>query len=114
MNIEGQPVQVFMEFPNHCPLKAKKLQLVSWVVGFSLAQASTGIGYDSFSAILPGLVEDSLQAHATGISMKLEWLRKIGMPKNKCHGTEFLQVIKGLLTPAVPLNGSLFLAHIFS
>ena len=48
-----------MEFLNHCPLEGKKLQLVSWVVGLSLVQASTGLGYDSFSVILPGLVEDS-------------------------------------------------------
>ena len=48
-----------MEFLNHCTLEGKKLQLVSWVMGLSLAQASTGIGYNSFSAVLPGLVEDS-------------------------------------------------------
>ena len=48
-----------MEFLDHCPLQGKKLQLVSWVMGLSLAQASTGIGYDSFGAILPGLLEDS-------------------------------------------------------
>ena len=59
MDIEGQPIQVFMEFLNHCPLEGKKLKLVSWVVGLSLAQASTGIGYDSFGAILPGLLEDN-------------------------------------------------------
>ena len=59
MDIEGRPIQVFMEFLNHCPCEGEKLQLVSWVMGLSLAQASTGIDYDSFSAILPGLVEDS-------------------------------------------------------
>ena len=59
MDIKGWPIQVFMEFPDHCPLEGEKLQLVSWVVGLSLAQAPTGIGYDSFSAVLPGLVEDS-------------------------------------------------------
>ena len=48
-----------MEFLDHCLLEGEKLQLVSWVVGFSLAQASTGKGYDSFGAILSGLVEDS-------------------------------------------------------
>ena len=59
MDIEGQPIQVFMEFLNHCLLEGEKLQLLSWVMGLSLAQASTGIGYDSFAAILLGLVEDS-------------------------------------------------------
>ena len=114
MNIEGWPIQVFVEFLDHCPLEGKKLQLVSQVVGPSLAQAPTGIGYDTFGAILPGLVEDSSQAHATGISVKLEGVRKIGICKYRHCGREFLQVIKGLLTPAVPLDGSLFLACIFS
>ena len=39
MDIEGCPIQLLMEFLNHCPLEGEKLQLVSWVVGFSLAQA---------------------------------------------------------------------------
>ena len=54
MDIEGRPIQVFMEFLDHCPLEGEKLQLVSWIVGLSFAQASTGIGYDSFGAVLPG------------------------------------------------------------
>ena len=72
--IEGRPIQVLMEFLDHCPLKGKELQLKSWVMGFSLVQVPTGIGYDCFSAILSCLVEDSSQTSATGISMKLEWL----------------------------------------
>ena len=112
--IEGQPIQVFVEFLDHCPLEGEKLQLVCWVMGFSLVQASTGIGYNCFSAILSCLVEDSSQTSATGISMKLEWLRKIGICKNRCCGTECFQVIKGLLTPAVPPNGSLLLARILT
>ena len=103
-----------MEFLNHCPLEGKKLQLVHWVMGFSLVQASAGIGYDCVSAILSCLVEDSSQTSATGISMKLEWLRKIGICKNRCCGTECFQVIKGLLTTGVPLKGSLLLACIFT
>ena len=59
MDIKGWPIQVFVEFLDHFPLEGKKLQLVSWVMGLSLAQASTGIGYDSFDAVLPALVEDS-------------------------------------------------------
>ena len=91
-----------MEFLYHSLLEGEELQLVCWVVGFSLAQASTDTGYDCFGAILPSLVEDSPQTSATSISMKLEQLTRIHICKNGCHGTEFLQVIKGLLTPAVP------------
>ena len=65
-----------MEFLDHCPLEGEKLQLVSWVMGLSLVQAPTGIGYDCFGTILSYLVEDSSQTSATGISMKLEWLLK--------------------------------------
>ena len=73
-------------------------------MGFSFAQASTGIGYHCFGAILPSLIEDSPQTSATSVSMKLEWLGKIGIHKNGCCGTEFLQVIKGLLlTTSLPL-----------
>ena len=103
-----------MEFLNYCPLEGKKLPLVHWIMGFSLVQASTDVGCDCFSAILSCVVEDSSQTSASGISMKLEWLRKISLCKNRCHGTECFQVIKGLLTPAVPLNGSLLLACIFT
>ena len=84
-----------------------------WVMGFSLAQASFGIGYHSICAILVGLVEDCSQTRTTGINVKLEWLGEICICKNRYHGTESLQFIKGLLTPAVPLDGSFFLAHIF-
>ena len=103
-----------MEFLDHCPLEGEKLQFVCWVMGFSLAQAPTGIGYHCFSAILSCLVEDSSQTSATSISMKPEWLCKVGICRNRCRGTQCLQVIKGLLTPAVPLNGSLLLACIFT
>ena len=83
-------------------------------MGFSLAQASTGIGYYSICAILMGLVEDSYQPRATGISVKLEWFGEICKCKNRCSGTESFHVIEGLLTLAVPLDGSLFLACIFT
>ena len=114
VHIEGQCIQVLMEFLDHCPFEGEKLQLVCWVVGFSLAQASTGMGYYCFSAILSGLIEDSSHTSATIISMKLEWLGEVCICKNRCHGTESLQVIEGLLTPTVPLNGSLLLAWIFT
>ena len=72
--VEGRPIQVLMEFLYHGPLEGKELQPMCWVVGFSLAQASTGIGYHCFGAILPSLIEDSPQTNATSISMKLEQL----------------------------------------
>ena len=103
-----------MEFLDHCPLEGEKLQLVCWVMGFGLAQASTGIGYYCISAILLGLIEDSSQTSATNISMKLEWLGEVCHCKNRCHGTESLQVIEGLLTPTAPLNGSLLPACMFT
>ena len=86
--IEGRPIQVLMEFLNHCPLEGKKFQLVCWVVGFGLAQASTGIGCHYFSALLSSLIEDCPQTSAICISMNLEWLSKIGIHKDRCHGTE--------------------------
>ena len=114
VHIEGQPIQVLMEFLCHSPLEGEKHQLVCWVMGFGLAQASTSVGYYCFSAILSGLIEDSSQTSATSISMKLEWLGEVCICKNRCHGTESLQVIKGLLTPTIPLNGSLLLTCIFT
>ena len=103
-----------MEFLDHCTLQGEELQLVCWVVGFSLAKAATGIGYYCFGAILSGLIEDSSQTSVTSISMKLEQLGEVCICKNRCCGTEPLQVIEGLLTPTVPLNGSLLLAYIFT
>ena len=103
-----------MEFLDHCPLEGEKLQLVCWIVGFGLAQASTGIGYYCLGAILSGLIEDSSETSATSISMKLEWLGEVCIHKNRCHGTESLQVIEDLLPPTVALNGNLLLANIFT
>ena len=97
-----------MEFFNYCPPAAEKFQLVQWVMGFSLAQTSTGIGYYSICAITD-LVEDCFQTRTTGISVKLEQFGEICICKKRCCGTESLQVIKGLLTPTVPLDSSLFL-----
>ena len=74
INVKGRPLQILVEFLDHYPLEGKKLQLVSWVMGFSLVQAPTGIGYNCFGAILSCLVEDSSQTSVTSISMKLEWL----------------------------------------
>ena len=77
-------------------------------MAFSLAQDSTGIGYYSVCAILMGVVEDSSQTRATGISVKLEQFCEICTCKNRCSGTQPLQFIEGLLVLAVPLDGSLF------
>ena len=109
VHVEGRPIQVLMDFLTTAHLRARNSQLVCWVVGFGLAQASTSIGYYSFGAILLGLIEDSSQTSATSISMKLEWLGEICICKNRCCGTESLQVIKGLLTPTVPLEAAFFL-----
>ena len=103
-----------MQFLNHCPLDSEKFQLVCWVVGLCLAQASTSIGYYCLSAILLGLIEDSSQVSATSISVKLEQLGEGCICKGRCCGAKSLQVIEGLLTPTVPLNGSLLLAGIFT
>ena len=102
-----------MEFFDSCPLEGEKFQLVCWVVGLSLGQAPTGIGYYSVCAILVGLVENSSQTRPTGISVELERLGEICIGKNRHSGTQSFQVIKGLLAPAIPLNGYLLLARIF-
>ena len=104
-----------MEFFNYHPLEGKKFQLACRVMGFSLVQAPTGIGYYSICAILMGLVKDSSQTRATGISVKLEWFGEICICKNRWYsGTESLKFIQGLFTLAASLDGSLFPACIFT
>ena len=103
-----------MEFLGHCSLEVTKVQLVCWVMGFRLAQALTGVDYESICAILMGPVENCSQTRTAGISVKLEWFGEICICEDRCHGTESLQVIKGLLTPTVPLDGSFLLAWIFT
>ena len=49
-------MQVLMEFLDHCPLEGRKLQLVCWVVGFGLGQASTGVGYAITALVLSSWV----------------------------------------------------------
>ena len=83
-------------------------------MGFGLGQAPTSIGYYCICAIFMGLVEDNSQARPTGISMELERLGEVHISKKRCGSTHSLQAIKGLLAPVVPLNGSLFLASIFT
>ena len=108
VHIKGQPIQVFMEYFDYHPLEGEKFQLVCRVVGLSLAQAPTGIGYYSICAILMDLVENSFQTRPTGINVELERLGEICISKNGCCGTQSFQIIKGLLAPVVPLDDSLF------
>ena len=88
-----------MEFFNYHPLKGEKFQLVHQIVGLSLAQVPTGIGYYSICAILVGLVENSSQTRMTGIHVELERSGEICVGKNRCHGLQSFQVIEGLLAP---------------
>ena len=70
------PYKYFVEFFNYCPLEGEKFQLVCGVVGFSLGQAPTHIGYYSICAILAGLVENRSNARPTSISVQLEsWVK---------------------------------------
>ena len=109
VHIKGQTIQVFMECFDYHPLEGEKFQLVYWVVGLSLAQAPTGLGYYSICAILMGLIENSYQTRPIDISVEPERLGKICIGKNRCSGTQSFQVIIGLLAFAAPLDGSLFL-----
>ena len=103
-----------MEFFDYHPLGGKKFQLVGRIVRLNLAQAPTGIGYYSICAILVGLVENNSQTSPTGISVELKRSGEICLGKNGCCSTQSFQVTKGLLTPAVPQDGSLFLASILT
>ena len=61
---------MLVEFLNHSPFKGEKLQFIGGVVGSSLCQTPTGIGYDSISPIIMSLIEDSSQTRPAGISWK--------------------------------------------
>ena len=112
--IKGLPIQVFMEFFDYHPFEGEKFQLVCGVKGFSLGEAPTSIGYYCVCAIFVGLVENSSKSRPTSISVKLEMLGEICLSKKRYSGTQSLQVIEGLLAPVLPLNGSLFLATVFT
>ena len=114
INIEGQPIQIFVKFFDYCPLEGKKFQLVCAVMGFGLGQAPANTCYYCICSIFMGLIEDSSQTRPTDISVELERLGEVCVSKNRCSGTQSLQVIKGLLAPIVPLNGSLPPASIFT
>ena len=103
-----------MEFFNYHSLEGKKFQLLCQVVGCSLSHTPTSIDYSYVCAIFVGLVENSSQARPTSISVDLERLGEIHISKNRCSGTQSLQVIKSLLVPVIPLDGNLFLASIFT
>ena len=100
--IEGQPIQVFMKLFNYCPFEGKKFQLVHRVMGSSLGQAPTSIGYDCIHDIFIGLVEDSSQARPTSIGVELKRLGEVCISKDRCSSTQPLQVIKCLLAPVIP------------
>ena len=106
--------QVFMEFFDYHTLEGEKFQLVYRAMGLSLAQGPTGICYYSICAILTGLVENSSQTRPRVISVELEGSHEICIDKNRHGGMQPLQVIEGLFAPAVPLDGSLFLASILT
>ena len=88
-HVKGWPIQVFVEIFNYHLPEGEKFQLVCQVVGLSLAEAPTAIGYYSVCAILMGLVENSSKTRPTGISVKLEGLCEFCIGKNRCSVTVF-------------------------
>ena len=78
MYIKGQAIKILTEFLNLGPFKGKKFPFMGRLVGFSLCQTPTGIGYDSISPIITSLVENRSQARPTGVGMELEMPLKIG------------------------------------
>ena len=114
VHINGQPIQVFVELFDYDPLEGEKIPTSVQVEGLSLGQDPTGTGYYRICAIVMGLVENSSQTRPTGISIELERLGEICVGKNRCSGTQSFQVIKGLSAPAVPLDGSFFLASVLT
>ena len=101
-----------MEHLDYSSLKGGKFQFIGWVMGFSLCQAPTSVGYACIHTILIGLVEESPQARPTSISMELKRPGEICIGKDRCSGAQSFQVIKGLLEPFAPPDGSLFPASI--
>ena len=77
-----------MKHFDYSPHEGKKFQFLGRVMGFSLCQAPTSIGYDCISTILTGLVENSSQARPTSISMELERMGKVHVGKDRCGGTQ--------------------------
>ena len=103
-----------MGFLDHCSFEGEKLQFVGRVMRIHLCQTPTGIGDDSICSIMMSLVEDSPQARPASISMELKRSGEMGLSKNRCHGAQVLQVIKGPLTPVIPHDSSLLLACILT
>ena len=71
-----------MELFNHSQLKGEKLQFKDGVVGFSLCQAPTGVGYENIRPSIISEIEDSPQTRPTSISMQFKRPRKNGIDKN--------------------------------
>ena len=103
-----------MELLNYSLVKGEKFQFMGWVVGFSLCQAATSVGYDCISTILMCLIEDSPQARPISISMELKRLDEIHIGKDRHSGAQSFQVVKGLLVPVAKPDGSLFLVSILT
>ena len=61
-----------MEFLNHSSFEGEKFQLMGRVMGFSLCQTPTDIGYDSIHPIVTSLIEESPQATPASVNMELK------------------------------------------
>ena len=102
-----------MEFLDHGPLESGKLQLMGRVVGFSLCQAPTGVGFDSISPIIISLTENGPQPRPASVGMQFKRPRKIGIGKNGHCGAQAAQLTKHLLAPVI-LNDIAFFLPTFS
>ena len=100
-----------MEFLNCGPLMGEKFQFMGWVVGCGLGPAPTSLGYACIHTILMGLIEDSPQARPKSIGMELKRTGEICIGKDRGGGAQSFQVIRGLLTPVAPHDGSLSYQH---
>ena len=111
---KSQCVEVFMEFLHHSPFEGEQFQLVGRVVRFGLSQTTAGVGNDSICTIIMSLVEDSPLSRPTSIGFEFKRPGEICISKDRCHGAQALQVIKGPLAPAIPCKRHFLLACIFT
>ena len=91
-----------MKLFNHSPLEGKKFQVVGRVMGFSLCQAPTTVGYDCIHTILVGLVEHGSQAKPTSISVELKRLGEIHVSKDRHSGNSLFKSSKACWLPVIP------------
>ena len=89
VHIKLSTIQIFVEPISNCPFECQELQLLSWVIPFSIRQTSTCKSNHPLVILIIPLIENCTQTQITGIGLQLERFLVISISEYGGTSVEF-------------------------